>query len=171
MMGLVDEFSYLGATKFPVRRGSKEGDSAFKPQSMRPREADWPSIVIEAGWPESLTKLREDAHRWLEGSRGEIKIVLLISIGRRARKMIIEKWEHRPVPSNRPVTRTMTTHTPTQIQAITIDSNSNTVNVAPLTLEFRKIFLRQAVPPLEHDFTFTRRDLLAFATNFWASVQ
>jgi hypothetical protein len=63
------------------------------------------------------------------------------------------------------------THTPTQIQAITIDSNSNTVNVAPLTLEFRKIFLRQAVPPLEHDFTFTRQDLLAFATNFWASVQ
>jgi hypothetical protein len=171
MMGLIDEFSYLGATKFPVRRGSKEGDSAFKPQSMRPRAADWPTIVIEAGWSESLTKLREDARRWLEGSRGQVKIVLLISIGRRARKMIIEKWEHRPVPANRPATRSMTTHTPTQMQAITIDSNSNTVNVAPLILEFRKIFLRQAVPPLEHDFTFTRQDLLAFATNFWDSVQ
>jgi hypothetical protein len=85
--------------------------------------------------------------------------------------MIIEKWENRPVPANRPVTRSNTTQTPIQIQAITIDSNSNTVNGAPLTLEFRKIFLRQAVPPLEHDFTFTAQDLSAFATIFWRGVQ
>ena len=94
--------------------------------------------------------------------------------------MIIEKWENRPVlanppgPANRPPTRSTTraaAQTPTQIQAITIDSNLNTVNGAPLTLEFRKILLRQAVPPLEHDFTFTAQDLSAFATNFWAGVQ
>ena len=98
--------------------------------------------------------------------------------------MIIEKWENRPVPANpnRPATRSITRaapnpppnqppQTPTQIQAITIDSNSNTVNGAPLTLEFRKIFLRQAVPPLEHDFTFTAQDLSAFATTFWAALQ
>jgi hypothetical protein len=100
--------------------------------------------------------------------------------------MIIEKWENRPapvnppipanppVPANGPASRSMTrpaARIPTQIQAITIDSNSNTVNGASLTLEFRKIFLRQAVPPLEHDFTFTAQDLSAFATIFWRIVQ
>jgi hypothetical protein len=170
-------------TKFQVRRASKEGDTAYKPLSIRPREVDWPTIVIEAGWSESLQKLRLDAGFWLEDSGGDVKIVLLISIGRRARAgtMIIEKWENRPVPANRPATRSMTRapanpphqppQTPTKIQAITIDSNSNTVNVATLTLEFQKIFLRQAVPSLEHDFTLTAQDLLDFATDFWTGTR
>src|SRR5271155_1216219 len=173
-MGLEEEFDSLGATTFKTSSVSKEGDSAFKPLSIRPREADWPTIVLESGWSESLTRLRRDAHIWLENSGGDVKIVLLFSISRTARTMIIEKWENRPVPANRPVTRSMTrtaAQTPTQIQAITINSNSNTVNGAPLTLEFRKIFLRQAVPPLEHDFTFTTQDLLEFATDFWAALQ
>jgi hypothetical protein len=161
-MGLQWELVSLGATTFKTSRMSKEGDSAFRPRSILPRETDWPTIVIESGWSESLTKLRQDAYRWLKDSRGDVKIVLLFSIGRTARTMIMEKWEslpvlaNPPVPANRPATRSMTAagaQTPTQIQTITIDSNSNTVNGAPLTLEFRKIFLRQAIPPLEHDFT------------------
>jgi hypothetical protein len=177
-MGLEDDFINIGATKFQVRRASKEGDTAFKPLSMRPREADWPTIVIEAGWSESLRKLRLDAGFWLEDSGGDVKIVLLISIGRRrgTKRMIIEKWENRPISANRPATRSITgaggnASTATKIQAITINSNSNTVNGAPLTLEFQKIFLRQVVPPLEHDFTLTAQDLLAFATTFWAALQ
>src|SRR3984957_1507887 len=130
-MGLLWEFFSVGATKFKTSRMSKEGDSAFKPWSMRPHETDWPTIVIESGWSESLTRLREDARRWLENSKGNVKIVLLISIDRRAGTMIIEKWENRPVPANKPATRSNTTQSPTQIQAITIDSNSNTVNGAP----------------------------------------
>ena len=179
LMGLRWELVNVGATTFKTPRVSKEGDSAFKPLSIRPHKADWPTIVLESGWSESLPKLRQDAHIWLENSGGDVKIVLLFSIGRTARTMIIEKWENRPVPANPPTTRSMTraaanppnqpSQTPTQIQAITIDSN--TVNGAPLTLEFRKIFLRQAIPPLEHDFTFTAQDLSAFATNFWARLQ
>ena len=173
-MGLQREFFALGATVFKTTRVSKEGDSAYKPLSIRPRKADWPTIVFESGWSESLTRLRRDAHIWLEDSGGDVKIVLLLSVGRTPRTMIIEKWENCPVPANRPATRSMTraaAQTPTQIQAITIDSNSNTVNGAPLTLEFRKIFLRQAVPPVEHDFTFTTQNLLAYATNFWARLR
>jgi hypothetical protein len=186
-MGLEDDFCDLGATTFKTPRVSKEGDSAFKPGSIRPREVDWSTIVLESGWSESLTRPRRDAHIWLENSGGDVKIVLLFLIGRTARTMIIEKWENRPVPANppvpanRPATRSMTRvaanppnqspQTPTQKQAITIDSNSNTVNGASLTLEFRKIFLRQAISPLEHDFTFTAQDLSAFATNFWAGLR
>jgi len=203
-MGLEEEFDNLGATTFKTLRVSKEGDSAFRPLSIRPRKGDWTAIVLESGWPESPTRLRRDAHIWLEESGGDVKIVLLFSIGRTARTMIIEKWENRPVPVNpsvpanppvsanppvpanpsipanppapasKPATRSMMragAQTPTQIQAITIDSNPNAVTGARLTLEFRKIFLRQAVPPLDHDFTFTTQDLLAFATIFWRGVQ
>jgi hypothetical protein len=179
-MGLKWEFWELGATTFKTLRVSKEGDSAFKPRSIRSGKADWPTIVLESGWSESLTKLRRDAHIWLENSKDDVKIVLLFSISRTARTMTIKKWENRPVPANPPVpvNRTATglmtraaVQTPTQIQAITIDSNSNTVNGAPLTLEFRKIFLRQAVPPLEHDFTFTTQDLSEFATDFWSTLR
>ena len=67
-MGLGRELVSLGATTFKTLRMSEEGDSAFKPLTMRPRKADWPTIVIESGWSESLTKLRQDAHRWLENS-------------------------------------------------------------------------------------------------------
>src|SRR5256885_16117994 len=92
-------------------------------------------------------------------------------MGRTARRMIIERWENRPPPANRPATRSVTTAAAERTQEITINSNSNTVNGAPLTLEFRKFFLRQAVPPLEHDFTFTAQDLSALATTFWSGVQ
>src|SRR2546423_1208193 len=103
LMGLRWELISIGATTFKTPRVSKEGDSAFKPLSMRPRGADWPTIVLESGWSESLTKLRQDAHIWLENSGGDVKIILLFSIGRTARTMIIEKWENRPVPANPPV--------------------------------------------------------------------
>jgi hypothetical protein len=178
-MGLQWELVSLGATTFTTSRMSKEGDSAFRPRSIKRRGVNWPTIVLESGWSQSLTKLQQDAHCWLKESGGDVKIVLLFSIGRTARTMIIEKWENRPVlanppvPANRRATRSMTaasTQTPTLIQTITIDSDSNRVNGAPLTLEFRKIFLRQAIPPLEHDFTFIMQDISMFATNFWDSL-
>jgi hypothetical protein len=85
------------------------------------------------------------------------------------------------VLANRPTTRSITRaaanapnqplQTPTKTREITIDSNSNTVNGATLTPEFRKNFLRQAVPPLEHDFIFTAQDLSEFATDFWDGLQ
>src|SRR5256714_6825485 len=84
-MGLRWEFFNLGATTFRTPRASKEGDSTWKPKSIRPHEADWPTIVIESGWSESLTKLRQDVRVWLEDSGGDVKIVLLFSIGRGAR--------------------------------------------------------------------------------------
>ena len=114
----------IGATTFKTPRVSKEGDSAFKPLSIRPREADWPTIVLESGWSESLTRLRQDAHIWLENSGGDVKIVLLFSIGRTARTMIIEKWENRPVPANPPVP----TNRPATRSTTRNNSDTNTGN-------------------------------------------
>ena len=131
-MGLRRELVNLGATTFKTPRVSKEGDSAYKPLSMRPRKADWPTIVLESG--SSLTRLRQDAHIWLENSRGDVKIVLLFSISRTARTMIIEKWENRPVPANppvpanRPATRSTTRAGRKPSQPTTTNSDTNTGN-------------------------------------------
>jgi hypothetical protein len=171
-----EEFFGLGSTRYRGRSCSKEPDAAFRTGTIRTRPGDWPTLVIECGWSESLRKLRCDARWWLSNSGGEVKTVLLLSIGRRARTMIIEKWEDGPISGNRPNTRSVTRaantpnqppQTPTAIQVITIDSTSNTVTGAPLTLEFRKIFLRQPVPSQEQDFTFTSQDLSNWASSVW----
>ena len=152
-MGLPpEEFVDIGATRFQRPRSSKESDSAYKPATVRPNRLDWPTLVIEAGMSESLRRLRSDARWWLENSGGEVKIVVIMSIRRtsRLRTIVIEKWEHGPLPGNRPNTRSITAaaanapnqlqQIPTGTQEISIDSNTNTVNGAPLVLEFRKFF-------------------------------
>ena len=163
------EFQSLGGTRFQGRSSSKEADSAFKPDSLRPNEADWPTIVFEAGLSESLSRLRLDANWWLTESRGDVKTVIIISVKPAKPILHIEKWELAS-PGPRPNTRAFSTlnnpppppQIPTQIQVITIDPN--TVIGAPLVLEFAKIFLRSAVPP-ESDITFTAQELLTLAAK------
>ena len=47
-MGFEEEFLHPGAAKFKTPHVSK-GDSVFKPLSIRPRDTDWPTPVIESG--------------------------------------------------------------------------------------------------------------------------
>jgi len=163
-------FRSLGGTRFRGRRSSKEADSAFKPYSLRPNKADWPTIVFEAGLSESLSRLRLDVNWWLTESGGDVKTVIIISVKPAKPILHIEKWELAPGP--RPNTRAFSTlNNPppppqilTQMQVITIDPN--TVTGAPLVLEFAKIFLRPAIPP-ESDIEFTAQELLALAAGVW----
>ncbi|KIX01099.1 uncharacterized protein Z518_10165 [Rhinocladiella mackenziei CBS 650.93] len=173
LMGIDDEFWPVGATRIHGRRSSKEADSAFKPYSFRPNEADWPTIVFEAGLSESLRRLRLDAKWWLTGSRGDVKTVIVISIKPAQSILHIEKWELASVVAGtRLNTRAFSTlnnpqpspQVPTQIQVIAIDPN--TVTGAPLTLEFAKIFLRPPVPP-ENDIIFTAQELSTLAARIW----
>ena len=159
----------LGATRFAGRRSFKEGDSAFKPLT-RQNENDWPTIVIESGLSESLRRLRADARWWLENSGGDVRIVVIISINKAQKTLLIERWRA-PLAQTKPVTGAFNnpnTLIPTKMQEITISSNA--VNGAPLVLGFQDIFLRQAIPP-EADITYTAQDLLAWATQFWAGLR
>jgi hypothetical protein len=93
------ELDFVGATRFRGRNSSKEGDSGYKPYSLRPNDADWPTIVFESGKSESLRRLRFDASWWLTESGGDVKIVIIISIQRTQNaqsRLQIEKWEHTP---------------------------------------------------------------------------
>ncbi|KAF2180467.1 hypothetical protein K469DRAFT_447957, partial [Zopfia rhizophila CBS 207.26] len=81
----------LGGSKFSGPNSSKEGDLAYKPLS-RNREADWPTIVFESRLSEALTYLRNDARWWLTNSRGDVRIVTIISITPAQRMLWVEKW-------------------------------------------------------------------------------
>ena len=187
--GLVeDEFYSVGATTYHGRNSSKEGDSSYKPLTARPRDTDWPTIVLESGYSESLRHLRCVARWWLTESRGDVRIVILISIKPAQSKLQVEKWELAPLVGRRPSTRafpnahnTPRPLVPTRTAGITIISNTPigtplpvigapfTINGAPLVLEFDKLFLRQAVPP-ETDVTFTVQDLSNWASVFWRGL-
>ncbi|PWW77948.1 hypothetical protein C7212DRAFT_37621, partial [Tuber magnatum] len=94
VMGIEDnELFGMGATRIQGVASQKEVDAAFKPPTLRPLSTHWPTLVFECGVSESLEQLRVDGHWWLENSSGEVKIVLLISVNKKARRIILEQWE------------------------------------------------------------------------------
>jgi hypothetical protein len=176
----------LGAKTCFGPNSSKEGDSTYKPK-CRPREDDWPTIVFEAGLSESLTSLRTDARWWLTNSKGEVKIVIVISIMPAEKSLRIEQWclslPIRPGPVTRAYSNANSnanTQVPTEIQELTVIQNplipslpgtipTYTVTGAPLILEFEKLLLRAATPP-EGNVILTAADLRAWAEDFWSVV-
>jgi hypothetical protein len=141
----------LGRTLFKGRNSSKEGDLTFKPLSTRSGEADWPTIVFECGYSESLHHLRMVVRWWLTESRGDVKIITIISVKLAQSMLQIEKWE-------------LPMRTPLPVTAAPF-----TVVRTPLVLESDKLFLRPVVPP-ETDITFTVQDLSNWAATFWRGV-
>ena len=45
---------------------------------MKLSDTDFPAVVCEAGWAETLEELKEDARLWLLNTRGQTKIVILM---------------------------------------------------------------------------------------------
>lgn len=86
-------------------QGKQPDACVFPPnrQPMRGHCNGWPSLVVETGVSESLTKLRRDATWWFQNSSGDTRIVILLAINAGTRELRIEKWQL--VPSGRLVTR------------------------------------------------------------------
>lgn len=56
--------------------------------------AEWPVVVLEVGVSETTTKLYQDAERWLNGTNGQTKLVILIDIQEKGRwNTSNDKWE------------------------------------------------------------------------------
>jgi hypothetical protein len=119
----------------------KEPDDQFKP-ATRVMAEDRPTLVIEAGWSESMNQLRNDAHYWLTKTNGEVKIVLLIHVKYAQRVIELERWENRPNP--RPTRRSTSADRPTKIQSLQIILQTNAPTIvsggAPLLLPINLIF-------------------------------
>ena len=170
------ERQLTGAGKCTAPGGtpSKEPDWSMTNANVRGLTPDdFPSIVIEVGFSESLQKLRNDARLWFSMSNNDVQIVILIAVRRRHNQIIFEKWTVGPIAAGRRTTR----HTPTQLpqaeQAITITRTpippytcSIMSGTAPLTLEFNRLFLR---PPVggEHDIVYTAVDLVDIAEDIF----
>ncbi|KAK3945269.1 hypothetical protein QBC46DRAFT_403480 [Diplogelasinospora grovesii] len=82
-MGLEYDWESTGSATFYKAGGGSagEGDSSRKPGSERPSPTGWPTLVIEAGYPQSMRKLRQKARWWFEASNFDVKIVLPSSFG------------------------------------------------------------------------------------------
>ncbi|KAG0643720.1 hypothetical protein HOY80DRAFT_1086790 [Tuber brumale] len=86
----------VGCTQFQVLGcWSKQEDAGLRP-ATRQRETDWPSLMIEVGYSESLPLLRCDAQWWLLNSRGQTRMVIVMKIKRNPNGMRIECWKMIP---------------------------------------------------------------------------
>jgi hypothetical protein len=177
LMGLPQiECQLPGAGKNTAPGGSpsKEPDWSMVNANVRPNPDDFPSIVIEVGFSESLQKLRNDARLWFSMSSNDVQIVILIAVRAANNQIIIEKWAVGPLPAGRRRTR----HTPPQVpqieQEITItrtppNTFAITSGAAPLILEFSRLFLRPAVGA-EHDIVYTQAHLVGIAAAIFRMV-
>jgi len=108
-----------GSARFGRLGGrSKEADVGYKPRSRR-MEDEWPSFVIEVGVSESVAMLLRDAAFWITNSDGRTRIVIVLSVNRRDRRILVERWEE--VPRRRPNVSTANySRIPGLIQSLTL---------------------------------------------------
>ncbi|KAH6640269.1 hypothetical protein F5144DRAFT_589785 [Chaetomium tenue] len=163
-MGLSKSWKSIGSGEFSVQvysgRRGKEGDSTGGPKPERASKGAWPTLVIEAGYSETLANLRLDMQRWFSMSNHEVKIVLLAKFD--GTNIILEKWEEE---DPEPVLR----------QSITITRNTATNPISydvargALVLSFRLLFLRDPGPG-ERDVVIGVQELGEYAENVWVEV-
>lgn len=153
-----DEFMEHGAAKYNGPNSSKEGDSVYINQRVRPQAGNWPSLVIESG------KRADDAGWWIQNSNGQVNMVITIHVNPTSKKIQIEKWV-----SGSSATQAVF---PTRTAQISIDQSTTPFITAgaPLVLEFDKVFCRQPVPPLEQDILFTQQELEQWAQMLWVGI-
>ncbi|KAK0617952.1 hypothetical protein B0T17DRAFT_536341 [Bombardia bombarda] len=158
-------------------RSSKEGDSSGGPKPQRAGKGAWPTLVIEAGFSQTLGQLHLTMKRWFSMSNHEVKIVLLAKYDNTRSVIILEKWEEEiAVRPGATTTRHSLQHpTPVLRQSITITQNTTTnptsynVTSGALVLSFRLLFLRDPNHG-EGDFVFSVQELEEYAKKVWDLV-
>ncbi|KAK4458978.1 hypothetical protein QBC42DRAFT_313065 [Cladorrhinum samala] len=187
-MGLDDHWEDLGSGRFRVPHGHQsgnggdagEGDSSGCPRITPKR--DWPTLVFEAGYCQSLDSLRAKMRWWFRCSNHQVKIVVLIKYNSAQSRITLEKWqEELTLPTQQgPITRShalaVPVPTPQCNQEIFINKNTSTspatfdVIRAPLVLDFRQVFLRDPIAG-ETDFTFNEGTLQRYAEVVWDRLE
>jgi len=122
LLGVRTSIVATGSGRFGRPAGrSKEADIGYKPCS-RDMEDEWPSFVIEVGVSESLAMLRRDAAFWITNRDGKTRILILLSIDRRDRQILVERWKE--VPRTRPNQSTNNySRIPGMMHSLTLNAN------------------------------------------------
>jgi hypothetical protein len=83
-MGLRQSIRPLGSKTIQGVFCGKEADGEYGlAQPVPGRNPKWPTVVVEVGVSESYRKLRADAQWWLTNSRGDVKLVIIVSVSRK----------------------------------------------------------------------------------------
>ena len=183
-MGLYEELRDEGS-KLLTRRGKGQGepDSSFQPRGAR-QTSDWPTLILEVGWSQSLPSLRQTMRWWFDASQHAVKIVILMKIRAETNSIMIEKWVEQLLPQPTHMARSFANRlAPTRAQEITISSSINFTPMRPpqnndfqvisdpLIIDFNLLFLRApAQDTNEGDLLLTAQHLRQIAVKVFEEV-
>ena len=172
--------------------GSSQPDMCGLPDPPARGLDGWPTLVIEAGYAQSLSQLRAKMEWWFRESSHQVKIVILVKTNLNQRTIIIEKytenWVAGPPPpprlgaTTRAVAAAIAAAAGTynkERRQLTITYNADTdplipqshdpIRDVPLRLEFSLLFLRPPGPG-EGDVVITRQQFQYYASRVWRRV-
>lgn len=169
-MGLHRSISMAGTHNVRGRYCEKQADESWLPRQPIPgRGTKWPTVTLEVGVSESYPKLKADAEWWLTNSRGDVRLVIIVSVDRKTPKIKFETVTLNP--ANLRLQRPR--YVPTIRQSITTSRDPNrpdaTITVSPsvpLTIQFEELFCRQPVPP-EHNIDLSPNQLREISGQVW----
>ncbi|PGH29991.1 hypothetical protein GX50_07238 [[Emmonsia] crescens] len=149
--GLSLEVRASGATDVEGTTRKKAPDASYWPHSLpATRSAKWPSLVLEVGYSESASKLRNDASWWLTESQGDVRVMITLKIFRNHR-VHLEMWQFRDGAARpRPVM--------TQETTVTKSARGYSAS-APMVIRFQDLLLRPPAGNGERDIVLDRDDL------------
>lgn len=179
-LGLDLAWLSLGSATYRKQEGHPGGDGSEGDSTGRPTKRDdgsiWPTLVIEAGYSETLAELHDDMAWWFHASDHAVKIVILAKFDHARGRIILQKWEEdTPRRPGATMTRRAPALEPVLRQDIQITRNTATtpptfdVARGALVLGFELLFLR--IPgPQEGDVVISVEVLQRFAESSWMLV-
>ncbi|CRL24597.1 unnamed protein product [Penicillium camemberti] len=170
-MGVHQSISMTGTHSVRGRYCEKQADESWLPiQPIPGRSTKWPTVTVEVDVSESYPKLKADAEWWLMNSRGDVKLVIIVSVNRKTPKIKFETVTLTPATLRLQRPRNV----PTIRQSITTSRDPErpdaTITVSPpvpLTIQFEELFCRQPVPP-EHNIDLSPDQLREISRQVWA---
>ncbi|CAG8032800.1 unnamed protein product [Penicillium nalgiovense] len=171
-MGLDESLRPLGSKTIEGAFCKKEADESYSPtQPVLGRNPKWPTVVVEVGVLESYQKLLADAEWWLTNSRGDVKLVIIVSVDRKTPNIKFETVALDPTVNSLRLQRPR--YAPKIRQTITasrdIKNPNSQITIRPavaLTIGFEELFCRQPVPP-EHNIDLSPDRLGRISKHVW----
>jgi hypothetical protein len=185
--GDFESFIPLGSAGFKGARRMKEGNKAYKP-GTRTNVDDWPTIVFEVAvcgtvaQLQTMARLQQDARFWLESSRGETRIVIIVCVNQNARSMEIQRWQAEAAgvaPIRQQPARHMQRANPyarrysaTHVQSLDLAEGQNYAGASlhiPAHLVYDGLSPGLGLGP--NDFDITAQILNEFNMDYWSVLQ
>ncbi|KAL2214909.1 hypothetical protein M432DRAFT_554465 [Thermoascus aurantiacus ATCC 26904] len=170
-MNVYHRLHFAGRKEVQGSSKAKRPDTSYRPMDLPDgRMPNWPSMVVEAGYSESKSKLEADAKWWLNESNGEVKTALAVSIKKTKKEITIQRWELVAGPTRADPDRTGPDVVQQLVISKRVDQPGATVTNAPLTVPFENVLLR--LPQgREGDIEFTANELAIMAEAVWTAQE